>query len=163
MEIRPAQISDLPRIGFIYNHVVENCFAIFQNEPISEADLQAWFDSRASGGYPFIVAERDGEVVGFATYGPFRSKSGYALTVENAVHVAPDQRGRGIGTKLMQALLTDACERGFHAMVAGIDGDNEGSIRMHRRLGFEIVGRMPEIARKRGEWRTLVLMQKVLA
>lgn len=162
MNIRPALASDLPGIGSIYNQVVATTFAIFQDEPIRDERLRSWFESRQRDGYAFLVAEDEGLVVGYATYGSFRGVSGYASTVENAVHVAPSYRGGGVGTLLMEALIQRAAAAGFHVMVAAIDAENTGSIRLHNRLGFEAVGRLPEIARKGGQWRTLLLMQRKL-
>jgi phosphinothricin acetyltransferase len=163
MTIREATALDLPGIGSIYNQVVATTFAIFTDDPIGEERLRAWFESRQRDGYAFLVAEQEGLVVGYATYGAFRGVSGYGSTVENAVHVAPSYRGGGVGTLLMQELLLRAKENGFHVMVAAIDSENDGSLRLHARLGFEVVGRMPEIARKGGLWRTLTLMQKRLS
>jgi phosphinothricin acetyltransferase len=101
-------------------------------------------------------------VLGFASYGPFRTWPGYRSTVEHSVHVAAGRRRQGIGRRLVEELLDRAGRAGVHVVVAGIDADNHGSLRMHEQLGFEEVGRMPEVARKFGRWVDLALLQRTL-
>ena len=113
-------------------------------------------------GYPVFVAADASGVLGFTASEPFRSWPGYAATGEHSIHVRHDVRSRGIGSHLLATMEEALRERGAHVMVAGIDSDNDGSLRFHARAGFVEVGRMPEIGRMRGEWRTLVLVQKIL-
>ena len=101
-------------------------------------------------------------VAGFATFGDFRAWPGYRYTVEHSVHVAEAHRGRGIGTALMRILLERGAACGKHVMVAGIDADNRGSIRMHERLGFVQTGHLEEVGWKFGRWLDLVFMQRRL-
>ena len=100
-------------------------------------------------------------VLGYASFGPFRgSWPGYRHTVEHSVHVRADQRGRGVGTALIHALLAEAQARDVHVMVGAIDAENTGSLRLHARLGFVETGRMPQVGRKFGRWLDLVFMQR---
>jgi phosphinothricin acetyltransferase len=116
----------------------------------------------------FLVAvaedHQGGErVVGFADFAGFRwGKTGYHQTVENTVHVHPDERNRGIGTLLMRELIAAAQLANMHTMVAFIDSSNEGSVRFHERLGFEHCGVLREVGRLRGEWLSSVTMQLML-
>ena len=113
-----------------------------------------------------LVADDGDAVVGFAAYGDFRDSTkwpGYRLTVEHTIHVARSHWGTGVGRLLMEALLGHAAEAGKHVMVAAIDGENDGSIRFHERLGFVEVARMPDVGTRFGRWLTLVLLQRTLA
>jgi L-amino acid N-acyltransferase YncA len=114
---------------------------------------------------PVLVAEVDGAVVGFTAYEYFRGEGkwpGYRLTMELSIHVAESHWGRGVGRSLIDALVERARAAGIHVLVAAIDGANEASIRFHERLGFEVVGRMPQTGTKFGRWLDLVLMQRIL-
>jgi phosphinothricin acetyltransferase len=122
----------------------------------------AWLRSRRAQEQPVIVAREDGTVVGFASYGQFRSWPGYRSTAEHSLHVAAARRRQGIGRGLLEELMDRARRGGLHVLVAGIDAENHRSLRLHRRLGFEEVGRMPEIARKFDRWVELVLLQRTL-
>ena len=126
------------------------------------ADRLAWWQARVAQDYPVLVAVEGAEVMGFASFGDFRAWPGYRFTVEHSVHVAEDQRGRGIGTALMRVLLERGTALGKHVMVAGIDADNAGSIRMHERLGFEATGHLKEVGWKFNRWLDLVFMQRQL-
>ena len=140
MIVRDATESDVPAILAIYNDVLANSTAIFSDIPSKLEDrLQGLRDRRALG-YPVLVATDASGVLGFASFGDFRSWPGYRNTVEHSVHVRADARGRGIGAALMRVLLDRATALGKHVMVAGVDADNVGSIRMHERLGFRQAG-----------------------
>jgi phosphinothricin acetyltransferase len=129
---------------------------------VSLEDRQTWFKGRRDQGYPVLVAVDQGAVIGYATFGDFRSHPGYRYTVEHSVHLTEACRGRGIGTALMQALLPQASKMGKHVMVAAVDAANLGSIRFHQRLGFNEVGHMPEVGYKFGRWLDMVLMTRRL-
>jgi phosphinothricin acetyltransferase len=109
-----------------------------------------------------IVARAEGEVAGFASYGAFRPWPGYRLTVEHSVYVAAPLRRRGAGRRLVVELLDRARADGMHVVVAGIDAANDASLRLHEGLGFEQVGRLPQVARKFDRWLDLVLLQLTL-
>ena len=118
--------------------------------------------SRVEAGHPVLVALRDGAVLGYAGYGPFRPYDGYRETVELSVYVAQDSRRMGIAGALMTALEAEARKRGVHVMVGGIAAENEASIRLHLRHGFVETARMPQVGRKFGRYLDLVFMQKIL-
>ena len=125
----------------------------------------AWFEHQNAAGHVTLVAEHDGNVVGFCAYDDFRGAGkwpGYRYTVEHTIHVAERSWGQGIGRALLEALIRQAKRNGLHVMVAGIDADNHESIRFHERLGFTISARMPEVGTKFGRWLELVLMQRTL-
>ena len=111
---------------------------------------------------PILVAVDGARVLGFASFGDFRSWPGYRYTVEHSVHVAADRRGQGTGRALMERLLPLAAELGKHVMVAGIDASNAASIRFHERLGFEQVGLLREVGCKFGRWLDLAFLQRRL-
>ena len=141
----------------------EDCLHLTDAEPATLEERQAWNETRKKNGYPLLVARTDAaRVAGFATFGDFRAWPGYRFTVEHSVHVAEESRGRGLGTALMHELLARGTALGKHVMVAGIDADNTGSIRLHERLGFEITGHLKEVGWKFGRWLDLVFMQRRL-
>jgi phosphinothricin acetyltransferase len=160
-----ATVDDLPAIVDLYNDVIATTTAIYRDDPVTLADRAAWLDERRAEGFPVLVAreERTGAVVGLGSYGWFKSSPpGYATTVEHTVLVAADHRGAGLGTRLVGELIARASAAGFHMMVGLVDAANVGSIRLHERLGFAEVARMPEIARKDGAWVDLVIVQRAL-
>lgn len=162
MPIRPAAEADIPAITAIFNEVIATSTAIYADDPFTEEDRRAWFAQRRAAGYPVLVAEEDGEVLGLASFGEFRAWPGFRHTVEHSVHVRAGARGRGIGTALVAALFEPARALGKHVMIAGVDAANAGSIRMHERLGFARGAVLREVGRKFGRWLDLELMQKFL-
>jgi L-amino acid N-acyltransferase len=147
----------------IYNDVIATSTAVFSDRPVTIDDRRRWLAARRALGQPVLVAlDGGGAVAGFASFGEFRTWPGYRHTVEHTVHVRADCRGRGIGSALVGALIERAAALGVHAMVAGVDADNDASLRMHERLGFTVVGRLPEVARKFDRWLDLVLLERLL-
>jgi phosphinothricin acetyltransferase len=157
--IRDAAEADLPGILAIYNDAVLSTTAIWNDAVADLANRRAWWEARVRQGYPVLVAEEDERVLGYASFGDFRAFDGYRFTVENSVYVADDARRRGIASALLVPLIERARKLGKHVMVAGIAGDNEVSIRLHRRFGFVETARMPEVGCKFGRWLDLVFMQ----
>lgn len=162
MEIRDAQPSDLPAILVIHNDAVENSTAIWTEEKADLAEREAWLAERRGAGFPVLVAIVDGELGGYASYGPFRAKTGYRHTVENSVYVADGFYRRGIAEALMRALIDRAEGTDVHVVVAAIEESNHASVALHRKLGFRVTGQMPQVGYKFGRWMDLVLMQKIL-
>ncbi len=160
--VRPARPSDLAQISAIHNDVVATSTAIFSEVPETLETREAWFAQRHEAGMPVLVAAAGEEVLGFASYGPFRTWPGYRETVELTVHIRADSRRMGIGRMLLGALVEEARGQGRHAMVAGIDAGNEASIALHLGFGFFEVGVMPQIARKQGVLLDLLLMELLL-
>ncbi len=162
MDIHDATHADLPAILAIYNDVIATSTAVFSDQPVTLERQREWLDGRRAAGYPVIVARRAGDVVGFASYGDFRPWPGYRHTVEHSVYVAAGRRGDGIGRRLVEELLERARRAGKHVVIAGIDAQNDASLRMHEALGFRAVGHLPEVARKFDRWLDLVFLQLVL-
>lgn len=159
--IRPATVDDLPGLLAIYNDVIATSTAVFSLEPTTLDERRRWFDSRVAAGYPVIVADVEGAVAGFASFGEFRGAwHGYRYSVEHSVHVAAAHRGHGLGSQLTSALFAPAAAMGKHVMIGGIDAANEVSLRMHERLGFERVAHFREVGHKFGRWLDLVFVQK---
>ena len=162
--IRPAKISDIPAITRIYAHAVEHGTASFELAPPDEAEMTHRMNDLMGKDFPYLVAEIDGVLAGYAYAGPFRARPAYRLTVENSVYIAPDIQGRGIGRALLAALIEAAQARGFRQMIAVI-GDSTrqaASIGLHEALGFRHVGILDHVGFKHGRWLDSVLMQRAL-
>lgn len=162
LEIRDADAADLDAMLAIYNDVLATSTSIFSDVERTPAEHRVWFEERRKQDRPVLVACRDGGVVGYASYGPFRTWPGYRHTVENSIYLATSARGQGIGTTLLGALLQRAQEQRLHAVIAGIDGDNRSSMRLHEKLGFTKVAQLKEVGRKFDRWLDLVFYQRLL-
>ena len=157
--VRPAGEADLAAILAIYNDAVRNTTAIWNDAVVDLDNRRAWWRARTAQGYPVLVAERDGIVAGYATFGDFRAFDGYRHTVEHSVYVAAEARRQGIAALLIGALIEEARRLGKHVLIAGIAADNDVSLRLHARLGFAETGRLPEVGQKFGRWLDFVFMQ----
>lgn len=163
-QIRDARESDLPGILAIHNTAIAETTAIWDTEPVGLDERLAWLRARQVARCPVLVAEIDGAVAGYASYGQFRPKSGYRFTVENSVYVADRFQRRGIATALLTELLARAERSGrVHAMIAAIESENTTSIALHEKFGFTTVGVLPEVGHKFGRWMDLTLMQLTFA
>jgi L-amino acid N-acyltransferase YncA len=162
MRIRDATNADVPAILAIYNDVVTNTTAIYDERVSTLDERQAWFDARRRKGWPVLVADLEGQVVGFSSFGEWRSRWGYRYTVEHSVHVRADCRGRGHGRALIEALFPRAVTMGMHMMMAHIDSAAAASLRLHEKLGFTRIGTFREVGRMHGGWLSVVAMQKEL-
>ena len=161
MHSRLARPDDAEAIRTIYNAEVTGSTVTFDLVPRTLDDQLAWLEAR-SGAMAVLVAEHEGEVVGFASLSPYRDRPAYATTVEDSVYVRSDQRGAGVGRLLLAELLDVAATRGFHTVMARIVGHHDASIALHRALGFEPVGIEREVGRKFGQWLDVMLMQRML-
>ena len=162
MKVVDAKEADLEGVLTIYNEVILNSTAVYVEEPVTLEDRLNWYRARTALGYPVLVAFDESGLVGFASFGDFRVWPCYRHTVEHTVHVRSDKRGLGTGRQLLEALLIRASALGKHVMVAGIDADNQVSIRLHKRLGFQSVAHFREVGRKFDRWLDLVFMQRFL-
>jgi len=161
LETRPVQSRDLPALLAIYNQIVAASTAIYRDEPTTLEERAAWLAGRTAAGFPVIVAECGGEVLGYASYGEFRGAfPGYRFTVEHSVHLGERARGQGIGAVLMGHLMDLAREAGVHVMLGAVDADNAASLRFHEKLGFAPTGRLHEVGFKFGRWLDLVFVEK---
>lgn len=160
--IRDATEKDLPAIRDIYNDAVRNTTAIWNEQPVDLANRLAWFNARQAQGYPILVAVENDEVTGYSSFGDWRPFEGFRYSVEHSVYVRNDQRGKGLGPRLMQVLIQRARSAGKYVMVAAIESGNQASIRLHERLGFVTTGQMPQVGIKFGRWLDLTFMQLAL-
>ncbi len=165
MEIRPATAADIPGIVAIYGPAVATGTASFELTPPDEAEMRRRFETITSAGFPYIVAEIDGKVAGYAYVSSYRTRPAYRFTVENSVYVAPDAQRGGVGRALLTALIEACAARGYRQIIAVIgDSPNQpGSISLHRGCGFVEVGRLPNVGFKFGRWLDTLLMQRALA
>jgi L-amino acid N-acyltransferase YncA len=162
MRIQDATAADLPGILAIYNDAVLNTTAIWNETQVDLANRDAWLVERQAQGFPVLVASAAGEILGYATYGTWRSIEGFRHSVEHSVYVRRDQRGQGLGSLLLQTLIERAKAAELHVLVAAIESENLTSIRLHERLGFVITGQMPQVGRKFERWLDLTFMQLTL-
>ncbi|HEV3183917.1 MAG TPA: GNAT family N-acetyltransferase [Xanthobacteraceae bacterium] len=159
--IRAAVAADIPTITRIYAHAVRFGTASFELEPPDEAEMARRQRTLIDDGFPYLVAESDGAVVGYAYAGPYRTRPAYRFSVENSVYVAPEAHGRGIGRALLDRLIAEATARGFRQMIAVIgDSDQAASIALHRAAGFRHVGTIAAVGFKHDRWLDSVLMQR---
>jgi phosphinothricin acetyltransferase len=158
-----ANEAHLPGILPIYNDAVLHSTALWIEALADLANRRAWLLEREAAGFPVLVAQgSNGEVLGYASYGGWRSNEGFRHTVEHSLYVRADQRGRGLGLALLKALIERAKSADLHVMVAAIESENAASIRLHERLGFVTSGQMPQVGRKFGRWLDLTFMQLTL-
>jgi phosphinothricin acetyltransferase len=147
----------------IFNDAILNSTALYDYQPRTAQTMVNWFEAKRAGNWPVIgLEDARGELLAFASYGTFRAFPAYKYTAEHSVYVRADQRGRGLGARLMQALIDDASARGLHALIGAIDASNAGSIALHERLGFRLVGTLPQVGFKFGRWLDLAFYQRLL-
>jgi L-amino acid N-acyltransferase YncA len=162
-EIRSATEADLPFVTEIYTHAVLHGTATFELIPPDLAEMTRRFRTLMDGGFPYLVASLDGRVVGYAYAGPYRPRPAYRFTVENSVYLDPSTHRRGIGLRLMQRLIAECEARGYRQMIAVIgDSANAGSVGVHTKTGFTMIGTHPDVGLKFGRWLDTVMMQRAL-
>jgi L-amino acid N-acyltransferase YncA len=163
VEIRVASATDLPAITEIYRHAVLFGTATFELDPPDVAEMTRRFEALTSGGFPYLVAAQDGRAVGYAYAGPYRPRPAYRFTVEDSIYLAPAVQHRGVGTALLRRLIEQSEARGYRQMI-GIVGDstNAGSIGVHHKCGFQMLGTHPNVGFKFGRWLDIVMMQRAL-
>jgi L-amino acid N-acyltransferase YncA len=160
LEIRPAIAADLPSITDIYDHEVRFGTATFELIPPDMAEMTRRFDALMDGGFPYLVATLEGRVAGYAYAGAYRPRPAYRFTVENSVYLRPAIHRRGIGLQLLQRLIVESEARGYRQMIAVIgDSANAGSIGVHTKCGFQMIGTHPNVGFKFGRWLDTVMMQ----
>jgi phosphinothricin acetyltransferase len=162
LTIRPARPDDASAIAAIYGHHVAYGTASFDTDARTEAETAAKIIECSARGWPFLVAELDGPVIGYAYATQFRDRPAYASTCENSIYVAPAAIGQGVGTRLLAALIEAAEAAGFRQMIAVVGGAEPSSIALHSRAGFVEAGRMRSVGRKFGRWLDTVYLQRGL-
>ncbi len=158
-----CDIDQLEAIRAIFNEAIETSTALYDYHPRSHETMRDWWAAKQAGGYPVIgVQSESGDLMGFASYGPFRNFPAYKYTVEHSVYVDKRYRGRGLGRQLLERAISIAETQEYHAMIGVIDAENQASISLHESLDFQSCGEMREVGFKFGRWLNLVIYQKLL-
>ena len=165
--IRAAAADDAERVAAIFGGYVLQSIATFVEDPPTAESWRELIRYGSRSGLPFMVADVDGRVAGFAWCSPYRSKAAYRYTVEDSIYIAPEASGQGLGARLLADVLAglEGTEiRQVIAVIAAVAGSRHDtpSMVLHRRLGFAEVGRLPAVGYKNGQWADTVLMQKDL-
>jgi L-amino acid N-acyltransferase YncA len=163
--IRPASAHDLAAIGEIYAHHVLTGVATFETVPPDRHEWERRFSGVVDAGLPFLCAETDGAVAGYAYCAPWKSRPAYRQTVEDSVYLAADAVGKGIGGRLLDRLLADCASAGIREVIAVIVDDQAGatSLALHRNRGFVDAGRLQSVGFKHGRWLDTVLLQRSIS
>lgn len=165
LSIRPAIPADSHAIAAIYAHAVLHGTASWEVDPPGADEMLRRQEAILAGGYPYLVAERDDALVGYAYASAYRPRPAYRSTVENSIYIAPAAQGMGAGAALLEALMHACAGRGFRQMIAVIGdgtGGSVGSRRLHERAGFRLIGVAEKVGFKHGRWLDQMLMQKEL-
>jgi L-amino acid N-acyltransferase YncA len=160
--VRPATAADGEALARIYNHFVRETIVTFEEEPISPGEMSRRIEDIASASLPWLVAERDAIVVGYAYAAPWRTRRAYRLSTEITVYVAPDQAGRGFGSRLYSQLLPALRDRQIHAVMGGIALPNDASVALHEKLGFRKVAHFEQVGFKFDRWIDVGYWQRIL-
>lgn len=162
--VRAVRADDLDGVAAIAAHYVLNSTATFAETPQTVAEWRERLGDLEGRGLPFLVAEADGEVAGYAYAGPWRPKPAYRYTVEDTIYLDPRHLGKGLGTALLGELVERAAKAGMRQMIAVIaDAAGDGSVALHRRFGFVEAGRLSDVGHKQGRWISTILMQRALS
>ena len=161
--VRPATPADVPAITRIYADAVTHGTASFELEPPDQTEMARRLQALLEGGFPYLAAEIDGALVGYAYAGPYRPRPAYRYSVEDSIYIDANARRKGLGRALLVRLIEDAEHRGFRQMIAVIgDSAQTPSIELHRALGFRMIGAVESVGFKFGRWLDTVLMQRAL-
>ena len=161
--IRPSRDDDVAAIAAIYGYHVLHGVASFEDVPPSVEEMARRRGDIVSRGFPYLVAERGGRVVGYCYAGPYRARIGYRFTVEDSIYIDESEVGRGIGRALLAQVIDRVTAQGYRQMIAVIGGSETlPSIRLHAALGFAQIGTFPAIGFKFGRWIDSVYMQRAL-
>ena len=163
MKIRDASVEDAESIASIYNHFVLTTSISFEEAEVPVIEMAGRIADLQASGLPWIVAQQDGVVAGYAYATKWRVRHAYRFSVETSVYLAPDQAGKGIGTALYQALLKRLRDGGYHLAIGGIALPNAASVALHEKLGFEKVAQFREVGFKFDQWTDVGYWQLILA
>ena len=162
MQFRPAALSDAEAIAALYNAHVLGSTATFDLVPRSVEEQRAWVIDRSGAHAVLVAADTDGALAGFASFSPFRDRPAYATTVESSIYVDEAYQRRGIGLRLLRALVETARSHGFHTIIARVADSREPSVQLHIRAGFSVVGIEREVGRKLNRWLDVTVLQLML-
>ena len=160
--ISNATEKDLQAMLDVYNDAILKTTSVYQEETHTLEMRRKWFGEKQQAGLPVLVAHVNDEFAGFSSYGPFRNWPGYRYTVEHSVYVTTGFRGKGVGKKLVKALIEHARQQNIHVMIAGIDAAGKASIGLHLSLGFKEVACFKEVGFKFGRWLDLKFFELIL-
>jgi L-amino acid N-acyltransferase len=158
--IRTATVEDLPAITAIYNEAILTTTATFDTQTKTVEEQKKWFKAHDEG-HPVIVAAVQGNIAGWGSLSRWSDRCAYNATVENSVYIKQEFRGRGIGSELLQELLTRAPKLGIHTILARVTQGNECSLRLHQKFGFETIGVMKEVGVKFGQRLDVTMLQLI--
>lgn len=162
VQIRSFEIRDTQYILDIINYNILNSTALYDYKTRNFEDQKRILDEKINKGFPVIVAECDGKLVGFGMYSEFRFRDAYKFTVEHSVYISPNELGKGFGKLIMAQLIELAKAQGLHTMIGVIDSENKSSILFHEQFGFKTVGIIKETGYKFDRWLDSVFMQLLL-
>ena len=161
--LKPCDEAQLPDILEIFNEAILNTTSVYDYNPRTMDDMMVWYYAKIKGDYPLIgLFDLHGDLLGFGTYGPFRTRPAYKYSIEHSVYVREDMRGNGFGKVLLNEIINRAIQEDYHVLVGGIDSDNETSIRLHEKMGFEFSGSVKHAGYKFGKWLDLSFYQLIL-
>jgi phosphinothricin acetyltransferase len=163
MMIRNAVRNDAAAIVAIYNHFIVNTAITFEEQAITESDMAQRISDVQNGDLPWLVAEHDGAVVGYAYATRWRVRHAYRFSVESTVYLAPSSAGKGIGRLLYTALIKRLSEQGYHLVIGGIALPNPASVALHEALGFQKVAEFRDVGFKFGRWVDVGYWQMMLS
>lgn len=161
MPIREATPSDAAAIAEIYNHYVQETVVTFEEEPVAAGEMARRMEEVRSASLPWLLAEEEGRVAGYAYATRWKARSGYRFSAEITVYLAPDCGGRGLGSKLYGELFPRLQERGIHAVMGGIALPNEASVALHEKFGLRKVAHFAEVGFKLGRWIDVGYWQRI--
>lgn len=159
--LRPATAQDLPAINAIYNHYVLHSTCTYQTVPSTAAEREAWFAQHGEK-HPVIVAEEQGEIIGWSSLSKFHPRQAYENSVEDSIYLHHHWQGKGIGSLLLADLIERARALGHHTMLGGIDADQKGSVALHAKFGFVECAVFKQVGYKQDRWLDVIWMQKML-
>jgi phosphinothricin acetyltransferase len=159
--IRPVQLSDAQALVEIYNPFIRSTTITFEEEEITAEEMASRI-AKVTASYPWIIWEEGGLVLGYAYGSTWRSRPAYRFATETTIYLGPEGLGKGMGSRLYEALLTELQQRGFHSALGCLALPNEPSVRLHEKLGFRKVGHMREAGWKFGAWVDVGFWERML-
>jgi L-amino acid N-acyltransferase YncA len=161
--IKPCDEAQLPEMLEMFNDAIINTTSVYDYKPRTMEFMADWYNSKLKGGYPLIgLFDIHDNLLGFGTYGSFRSRPAYKYSIEHSIYVRNDMRGRGYGKVLLKEIIAQAIRDDYHVIVGGIDSDNAISISFHEKMGFEFSGKIKHAGYKFGKWLDLSFYQLIL-
>lgn len=148
----------------IFNEVILNATALYEYQPRTVAQVQAWLEQKARENYPVIgLVDDDNHLLGMGTFGSFRDRPAYKYSIEHSIYIHKDHQGKGLGKRLLSEIIRIATEQQYHCLIGGIDAENTASIRLHELFGFAYCGQVRQAGYKFGRWLDLTFYQLLLA